>query len=159
MRLTIVPNRNAIMLMIAMGIAGARKRARVAYAAHAGDHAIYPDCRPEFVRAAREMGEFVGWGEPIRLYAPYTDAFMTKADIVVEGQHLNVFSRFGTWSCYKGGVAHCGKCGTCVERREAFTKAGVLDRTRYLSDEEPFASQYLQPPAPRAMRRDAGESE
>lgn len=133
MKLTVVPNRNAIMLMCAMGIAGARDRARIAYAAHAGDHAIYPDCRPEFVEAARKMGAFVGWGEPIRLYAPFNN--WSKAEIVIEGNRLQLFERFGTWSCYKGGVAHCGVCGTCTERREAFRIAGVRDSTRYLSDE------------------------
>lgn len=129
MSVTIVPNRNAIMLAITFGIAAAAEAQAVAIAVHTGDHFIYPDCRPEFVDAFGAMQELAleGVGE-IALEAPFIG--MTKADIVAEGARLQVpFAR--TWSCYKGGERHCGRCGTCVERREAFHLAGVADPTAY----------------------------
>ena len=100
----------------------------VAYAAHSGDHAIYPDCRPEFTEAMERALALCHY-YPIGLERPFVG--MTKADIVRLGADLGVdFSL--TWSCYKGGEKHCGKCGTCVERREAFKLAGVPDPTEYL---------------------------
>ena len=127
MRSTVVPFRNGIMLSIAVGIAESNGLKYVMMANHGGDHTIYPDCRPEFVDAfdrAAETGTFVG----VRLRSPYTN--MTKADIARRGKALGIdYSE--TWSCYKGGDRHCGKCGTCVERREALAEAGVEDRTEY----------------------------
>lgn len=128
---TIVPNRNAVMLSIAYAVAIADDAALVAYAAHGGDHFIYPDCRPGFVEAFHAMQQEAHERHP-DLYAPFLH--LTKADIVETGDGLGVpYAK--TWSCYKGGAKHCGKCGTCVERKEAFELAGVDDPTEY---EEPL---------------------
>ncbi|MET8981657.1 7-cyano-7-deazaguanine synthase QueC [Streptomyces sp. NPDC004539] len=131
MKVTVVPNRNAIMLSAAAGVAVASGADAVAFGAHAGDHAVYPDCRPEFVeqftRAVR-VGNEGFLAEEFEILAPFLTA--TKADIVTAGVELGVpFER--TWSCYKGGDVHCGMCGTCWERREAFRLAGVADPTSY----------------------------
>lgn len=127
MKATVVPNRNMVMLSVAAAWAIARKADRVAYAAHGGDHAIYPDCRPEFAAAIDMVLSLADW-HSVTLHAPYLG--MTKADIVVEGARLGVpFAE--TWSCYEGAAIHCGACGTCVERREAFALAGVPDPTPY----------------------------
>ncbi len=129
MRITVVPNRNAIMLAVAFGVAAACKADAVAAAVHGGDHFIYPDCRPGFVQAfaAMQAHALDGMAE-VALHTPYVRR--TKADIVTDGARLGVpFA--DTWSCYKGGAVHCGRCGTCVERREAFHLAGVADPTVY----------------------------
>ena len=127
MKSTVVPFRNGIMLAIATGIAESHGLKRVYIANHGGDHTIYPDCRPDFIRAmdgAATAGTFVN----VRIEAPYTN--ITKADIVRRGTALDIdYSK--TWSCYKGADLHCGKCGTCVERKEAFQEAGVNDPTEY----------------------------
>ena len=127
MKSTVVPFRNGIMLSIAAGIAESRNLKYVMMANHGGDHTIYPDCRPEFVNAMSETtktGTFLG----IEILAPYTG--ITKADIARRGKKLGIdYSK--TWSCYKGGVHHCGKCGTCVERIEALRDAGIHDNTVY----------------------------
>lgn len=129
MKATVVPNRNMIMLAVAAGYAVSRQLEVVAVAVHAGDHAIYPDCRPGFIEALRSAIEIgtEGFGSP-RLLAPFVNA--SKADIAARGALLSVPWE-DTWSCYKGGEQHCGKCGTCVERREAFVLAGVSDPTEY----------------------------
>jgi 7-cyano-7-deazaguanine synthase len=129
MKITVVPNRNAIMLAIAYGIASAKGADAVAAAVHGGDHFIYPDCRPPFINAFETMQNFALDGvSQIKLYTPFLTK--TKADIAAEGARLNVpFDQ--TWSCYKGGEIHCGRCGTCVERQEAFHLAGVQDPTPY----------------------------
>ena len=127
MKQTVVPNRNMIMLAVAIGWAVSLKFDAVAYAAHAGDHPIYPDCRPEFVEAMDRAAGLCDW-HPVGIVRPFMDK--TKADIIRVGERLGVpFAR--TWSCYKGGQVHCGKCGTCVQRREAFQIAGVRDPTVY----------------------------
>ena len=127
MKQTVVPNRNMIMLSVAAGWAMGRQADRVAYAAHGGDHTIYPDCRPEFAAAVDRAIRLADWHE-VQLYCPFIA--MTKAEIVARGAKLDVdFGR--TWSCYEGGPIHCGKCGTCFERREAFLRAGVSDPTQY----------------------------
>lgn len=129
MKVTVVPNRNAIMLAIAYGVASAQGADRVAAAVHGGDHFIYPDCRPGFIRAFETMQNHALEGySNISLFAPFLEK--TKADIVAEGARLGV-DFANTWSCYKGGEIHCGRCGTCVERREAFDIAGVADPTVY----------------------------
>jgi 7-cyano-7-deazaguanine synthase len=127
MKLTVVPGRNLIMLAIAAGYAEGMSASAVAYAAHAEDHFIYPDCRPEFVAtAAQVIHRSTEFG--VSLLAPFLN--MSKSEIITLGKRLTVpFRR--TWSCYKGGDLHCGKCGTCVERKEAFAKAGVEDPTEY----------------------------
>jgi len=129
MKITIVPNRNAIMLAVAFGMAAAQKVEAVAAAVHGGDHFIYPDCRPGFIDAFQAMQDQALDGvAKVALWTPYVTG--SKADIVTDGARLGV--PFGeTWSCYKGGARHCGRCGTCVERREAFHLAGVPDPTAY----------------------------
>ena len=131
MKSTVVPFRNGIMLSIAAGFAESKDASGLVIAAHSGDHAIYPDCREEFMKsmaAAIRLGTYAG----ITLLRPFIS--MTKADIASRGKALGVdFSQ--TWSCYKGGALHCGTCGTCVERREAFMVAGIPDPTTYASKE------------------------
>src|SRR5215469_9597947 len=126
MKSTVVPFRNGIMLSVAAGFAESKGAEGLVIAAHAGDHAIYPDCREEFMRSmgdAIRLGTYAG----IKLLRPFIT--MTKAEIAGRGHTLGVdFSQ--TWSCYKGGSFHCGTCGTCVERREAFMLAGLADPTR-----------------------------
>ena len=130
MKQTVVPFRNAVMLSIATGFAESAGAEALVIAAHGGDHAIYPDCRESFMRAmgdAMRLGTYAG----IALLRPFIT--YSKGRIVAEGAKLGVnFAR--TWSCYKGVAIHCGKCGTCVERREAFIEAGVPDPTPYDSN-------------------------
>jgi 7-cyano-7-deazaguanine synthase len=131
MRATVVPNRNAIMLDIAVAVAIVHKADVVAFGAHAGDHAIYPDCRPEFVerftRSARTANEGLLVDE-FEILAPFLT--QSKTDIVRVGAALGVpFER--TWSCYRGETVHCGTCGTCTERKEAFEQNGITDPTNY----------------------------
>jgi len=129
MKQTVVPFRNAIMLSIACGFAESAGAEGLVIAAHGGDHAVYPDCREEFMRAmgdAMRLGTYAG----VQLLRPFIA--MTKGEIAALGARLGVdFSR--TWSCYKGGAIHCGTCGTCIERREAFMQAGLADPTDYAS--------------------------
>lgn len=129
MAATVVPNRNAILANIAVGIAVARKADTVALGFHAGDHPIYPDCRPAFVSALNTCVAVAndGYHTPL-VEAPFVT--WTKAQIVALGHRLGAPLHL-TWSCYQGGERHCGRCGTCVERAEAFTVAGVPDPTRY----------------------------
>ena len=127
MKSTVVPFRNGIMLSIAAGIAESNGLQYIMMANHGGDHTIYPDCRPEFVQAmsdATRLGTYPG----IQVLAPYTN--ITKADIARHGKILGI-DYTETWSCYKGGKFHCGKCGTCTERIEALHKAGIDDHTIY----------------------------
>ncbi len=127
MRSTVVPFRNGIMLAAAAGLAESRGLHKVMMANHAGDHAIYPDCRPGFVEAmSRAISE--GTYDHIEIEAPYTH--LTKAEIAARGAALGVdYSH--TYSCYKGGERHCGRCGTCRERRQAMAEAGLQDPTDY----------------------------
>ncbi len=127
MKSTVVPFRNGIMLAIAAGIAESNGLDHVMIANHGGDHAIYPDCRPEFISAmssATSTGSYNG----VTVIAPYTS--ITKGDIARRGKELGI-DYTETWSCYKGGDKHCGKCGTCVERKEALRDAGIEDFTEY----------------------------
>ena len=146
MKSTVVPNRNMILLSLAAGHALSLGANQVAYAAHSGDHAIYPDCRNEFAVAVAEAMKLCDW-QPIELIRPFID--LTKAEIVAIGSQLNVPFE-NTWSCYKGGAVHCGRCGTCIERREAFHLAGLHDPTAYASDapstEALIANQWHLPP-------------
>ena len=127
MKSTVVPFRNGIMLAVAAGVAESRNLTKLLIANHGGDHTIYPDCRPEFISAmdsATNAGTYVG----VRVVAPYTN--ITKGDIARIGKKLGIdYSE--TWSCYKGGEKHCGKCGTCVERKEALAYAGIEYTTEY----------------------------
>ncbi|WP_337943564.1 7-cyano-7-deazaguanine synthase QueC [Prevotella sp.] len=127
MKSTVVPFRNGIMLAIAAGMAESYGLSHVMIANHGGDHAIYPDCRPEFISAmsnATEAGSYNG----VTVLAPYTN--ITKGDIARRGKELGIDYN-ETWSCYKGGEKHCGKCGTCFERKEALHYAGIEDTTEY----------------------------
>ena len=127
MKSTVVPFRNGIMLSIAAGIAESNNLKNVLIANHAGDHTIYPDCRPEFINSidkATQAGTFA----KVKVLAPYTN--ITKTDIAKIGKKLGI-DYTETWSCYKGGEKHCGKCGTCVERKEALAGAGIDDTTEY----------------------------
>ena len=129
MRSTVVPFRNGIMLSIAAGLAESNSLTKVMMANHSGDHAIYPDCTPAFVKAM-DAAIAAGTYEGIRLVTPYTN--LTKAEIAAKGKQLGIdYSQ--TWSCYKGGEHHCGQCGTCRERKEALAEAGVDDATIYES--------------------------
>lgn len=137
MKITVVPNRNMIMLAVAAGWAISLKFDQVAFGAHSGDHAIYPDCRAEFADAMDNALGLADWHR-VRLVRPFVS--LTKANIVARGNELHVpFAR--TWSCYKGAERHCGRCGTCIERREAFHLAGVIDPTPY--DEEAPTTEQL----------------
>jgi 7-cyano-7-deazaguanine synthase len=130
MKLTVVPNRNMIMIAVAGGWAISRRFDRLAYGAHTGDHTIYPDCRPEFVDSLRNSLSLADW-HSVDLFCPFIG--MTKAEIVKLGAELGTdFAT--TWSCYEGGEVHCGRCGTCFERREAFEVAGVPDPTEYAAN-------------------------
>jgi 7-cyano-7-deazaguanine synthase len=127
MKQTVVPFRNGIMLAIAAGYAESVEADGLVIAAHSGDHAIYPDCREPFMQAmglAMEEGTYA----KIQLLRPFIDT--DKTGIAKRGVELGIdFAE--TWSCYKGGEIHCGVCGTCVERREAFILAGLTDPTDY----------------------------
>ena len=127
MKSTVVPFRNGIMLAVACGIAESRGLDRVLIANHNGDHAIYPDCRENFIAAMGKAME-AGTYEHISIDAPFTD--ISKTDIALIGKRLGIdYSK--TYSCYKGGEKHCGKCGTCVERKEALRNAGIENTTEY----------------------------
>lgn len=133
MRATVVPNRNAILLSLAVAVAVAQGARVVATGVHAGDHAVYPDCRPEFIDAFEAMARVANEGflvEGFEVEAPWLH--MTKADVVDAATRWQLAVPWSdTWSCYEGGERHCGECGTCVERREAFDVAGVPDPTEY----------------------------
>ena len=127
MKQTVVPARNAIMLSIAAGFAESHGAKGVAIAAHAGDHVIYCDCREEFLQP---MATALREGTDAKIELLRSFVHMNKGDIVKRGNELGIdYSK--TWSCYKGEPIHCGACGTCVERHEAFELAGIVDPTEY----------------------------
>ena len=129
MKSTVVPFRNGIMLSVAIGIAESNGLKKVLIANHGGDHAIYPDCRPDFISAINKAA-MSGTYLNVEVDAPYTN--ISKTDIARRGAALGIdYSE--TWSCYKGGDVHCGTCGTCVERKEALHDAGIDDKTEYIS--------------------------
>ena len=133
MKITVVPNRNAIMINVATALAVSRNYDFVATGVHGGDHFIYPDCRPEFIASQAATLRLSNAGfisESFDVLAPFVN--ISKADIVSLGHKIGV-PWLETWSCYKGGDIHCGSCGTCFERREAFELAGVVDPTTYAS--------------------------
>lgn len=128
MKSTVVPFRNGIMLSIATGFAESNDCDVIILGNHAGDHAIYPDCTPAFIKGIKEAVN-KGTQKQIKVLSPFCN--ITKTDIVKLGKNLGVdFSL--TYSCYKGGEKHCGKCGTCSERKEAFEQAGIEDKTDYV---------------------------
>lgn len=130
MKATVVPNRNCIMLSVAMGYAVAQQAPFVACAVHAGDHAIYPDCRPEFIAAMNTVGILANW-RSVRVDAPYLH--YSKAGILARGSSCGLAPHdyVNAWTCYKGEELACGRCGSCVERLEAFDKIGWDDPLPY----------------------------
>lgn len=127
MKSTVVPNRNMIMLALAVGYAVSLGATRVYYGAHGGDHAIYPDCRPEFVEKMSAVSQIANY-EPVTIEAPFLHA--DKTQILREGFALNL-NYAKTWTCYNGREKACGKCGACQERLEAFRNHGVADPLPY----------------------------
>lgn len=129
MKSTVVPFRNGIMLSYAIGIAESEKADCVMLGSHAGDHAIYPDCRPEFTKAISDAAKF-GTYNNIQVISPFNH--FTKGDIVAMGKEIGIEDiMYETWSCYEGLNIHCGKCGSCNERKEAFIIGKVVDKTLY----------------------------
>lgn len=127
MKSTVVPNRNMIMLSLAIGYAVSLKAEAVYYGAHGGDHAIYPDCRPEFVARMNDVSMVANY-EPVRVEAPYL--YKRKDEILAEGLAMGLdYSQ--TWTCYNGREKACGKCGSCVERLEAFALNNATDPLPY----------------------------
>jgi 7-cyano-7-deazaguanine synthase len=133
MRLTTVPNRNMILLSVAIAWAASLKVPAVAFAAHGGAYTPYPDCQPAFAEAMDQAARVCHWS-PIRVLAPFVH--WTKADIVRRGAELGVPFAL-TWSCYQGGARHCGRCGTCLDRKAAFATSGVPDPTQYETAQRP----------------------
>ncbi|WP_328345415.1 7-cyano-7-deazaguanine synthase QueC [Micromonospora sp. NBC_00421] len=137
MRATVVPNRNAILANVAVAVGVAHRAGVVALGMHSGDHFVYPDCRPAFVTALCELVTVANEGfHTPRVEVPFMT--WTKAEVAAHGVRLGAPLSL-SWSCYKGGDQHCGTCGTCYERREAFREAGVPDPTHYLDDVTQFA--------------------
>ena len=130
MKATVVPNRNMILLALAGGHALSIGFDTIAYAAHAGDHTIYPDCRPEFADAMEKALGLADW-QNLNRHRPFVN--FSKEELVRKGNELGAPLEL-TWSCYAGREKHCGKCGTCVERKEAFALAKVEDPTEYEDD-------------------------
>lgn len=134
MKLTVVPNRNAIMLSLAYGYACTVNAVAVACGVHSGDHAIYPDCRPEFIR---QLSDALATGTEghrnpnLKIFAPFVD--LDKGDIAKIGANCGVMFEH-TWTCYEGGDIHCGQCGACQERQEALAEVG--DPTEYANPVE-----------------------
>ncbi|WNL40831.1 7-cyano-7-deazaguanine synthase QueC [Halomonas sp. PAMB 3264] len=133
---TVVPNRNMILLSLAIAKAVNIGAGRVDYGAHGGDHVLYPDCRPAFVEAMRHAAAIANF-EPIEVHAPYLAA--TKAEILREGLAMGLDYR-DTWTCYDGRELACGRCGSCRERLAAFAENGVTDPLEYASTNDSEAS-------------------
>ncbi|AZN33138.1 7-cyano-7-deazaguanine synthase QueC [Pseudoalteromonas sp. Xi13] len=127
MKSTIVPNRNMILLSLAVGYAVSLKASKVYYGAHSGDHAIYPDCRPEFVQKMDDVCRIANY-DAVEIFSPYLNN--TKIDILTDGIKMGLdYSQ--TWTCYNGREKACGKCGACQERLEAFSLNNVTDPIEY----------------------------
>ncbi|MEM5553184.1 7-cyano-7-deazaguanine synthase QueC [Pseudoalteromonas neustonica] len=127
MKSTIVPNRNMILLSLAVGYAVSLKASQVYYGAHSGDHAIYPDCRPEFVQKMDDVCRIANY-DAVEIFSPYLNN--TKIDILTDGIKMGLdYSQ--TWTCYNGREKACGKCGACQERLEAFTLNNITDPIEY----------------------------
>ncbi|MBY6065082.1 7-cyano-7-deazaguanine synthase QueC [Pseudidiomarina sediminum] len=127
MKSTVVPNRNMILLSLAIGYAVSLEAQAVYYGAHSGDHAIYPDCRPEFVKRMQEVSAIANY-EPIAIEVPYLNA--DKGEILRDGLAMGLDYK-QTWTCYNGREKACGKCGACVERLDAFAANQVTDPLEY----------------------------
>jgi len=127
MKSTIVPNRNMILLSLAVGYAVSVGAEQVYYGAHSGDHAIYPDCRPEFVMKMNDVCQIANY-ESVEIFSPYLN--VDKTDILADGISMNL-DYSNTWTCYNGREKACGKCGACQERLEAFEENGLTDPIAY----------------------------
>ena len=127
MKSTIVPNRNMILLSMAVGYAVSVKASQVYYGAHSGDHAIYPDCRPEFVLKMNDVCQIANY-DAVEIFSPYLN--VSKIDILTDGIKMGL-DYSDTWTCYNGREKACGKCGACIERLEAFEKNGATDPLSY----------------------------
>jgi 7-cyano-7-deazaguanine synthase len=127
MKTTVVPNRNMILLSLAVGYAVSLSAKKVFYGAHSGDHTIYPDCRPEFVQAMNSVTQIANF-EPVEIVSPFLDD--DKTEILRYGLALGL-DYAKTWTCYNGREEACGKCGSCVERLEAFAFNGCIDPLQY----------------------------
>jgi len=127
MKSTVVPNRNMILLSLAVGYAVSTGASQVYYGAHSGDHAIYPDCRPEFVMKMNDVCKIANY-ESVEIFSPYLT--VTKSDILTDGLKMNL-KYDQTWTCYNGREKACGKCGACEERLEAFSDNNVADPIDY----------------------------
>ncbi len=127
MKSTVVPNRNMIMLSLAIGYAVSIEATTVYYGAHGGDHAIYPDCRPEFIKRMDAVSQVANY-EAIKIIAPFQE--INKTEILSKGLSLGL-NYAKTWTCYNGRERACGKCGACHERLEAFRENGVNDPLNY----------------------------
>jgi len=127
MRATVVPNRNMVLLSLAISYSVGKGASEVYYAAHMGDHSVYPDCRPEFVEAIKKVALLCDW-KPVLIEAPFID--INKTQILKKGIDLGVDYSL-TWSCYNGREKSCGKCGTCSERLESFQANGIKDPLEY----------------------------
>lgn len=130
MKSTVVPNRNMILLSLAVGYAVSLESNKVFYGAHSGDHAIYPDCRPEFVHRMNDVCKIANY-EEVEILTPYLE--QSKIEILADGLSMNLNYR-NTWTCYNGREKSCGKCGACQERLEAFERNGVTDPLEYESN-------------------------
>lgn len=127
MKSTVVPNRNMILLSLAIGYAVDIGASKVYYGAHSGDHAIYPDCRPDFVHAMNKVAKLANY-EPVDIVTPYLNS--SKTEILADG--LSIGLDYGkTWTCYNGREKACGKCGSCIERLEAFAENNATDPLPY----------------------------
>ncbi len=127
MKSTIVPNRNMILLSLAVGYAVSVGAAQVYYGAHSGDHAIYPDCRPEFVKKMNDVCQIANY-ESVEIFSPYLD--VNKTAILTDGISMGL-NYSNTWTCYNGREKACGKCGACQERLEAFSDNNIVDPIAY----------------------------
>ena len=127
MKSTVVPNRNMILLSLAVGYAVSVGASQVYYGAHSGDHAIYPDCRPEFVMKMNEVCKIANY-ESVEIFSPYLT--VTKSDILTDGLKMGL-KYDNTWTCYNGREKACGHCGACQERLEAFSDNNVTDPLNY----------------------------
>jgi len=127
MKSTIVPNRNMILLSLAVGYAVSVEASQVYYGAHSGDHAIYPDCRPEFVEKMNDVCLIANY-ESVEIFSPYLT--VNKSAILTDGLSMDL-DYSDTWTCYNGREKACGKCGACQERLEAFSDNNVIDPIEY----------------------------
>ena len=127
MKSTVVPNRNMILLSLAVGYAVSVGAAQVYYGAHSGDHAIYPDCRPEFVQKMNDVCQIANY-ESVEIFSPYLT--VNKTAILTDGLNMGL-DYSNTWTCYNGREKACGKCGACQERLEAFAENKVTDPIEY----------------------------